>query len=115
MRRLILISLVLLFIVGCMTMEKAEKMVGECNKETIYKEAPPRTEWIIGEEIQVPPDPSLKIFSWTVDQIRFNPVGYLEVLYTDFTYLYEFAFRIIDYLEELSLARERAIEKAQQE
>lgn len=95
-------------------MEKAEEMVGECNEEIIYEEAPPRTEWIIGPEIKVPPDPSIQVFRWTVEQIRINPVGYLQTLYTDFTYLYEFSFRMIDYLEKLGLARERAIKKSQE-
>lgn len=111
-RCLLLLSLVAL-IAGCCSFEKCESVVGKKPPEIRYIEVPPRTEWIVPPAVQCPPRPRLSIFDWTDEQIKADPVGYQEALFTDLDYLDSFALHIIEYLHDLELARERAIERAQ--
>lgn len=75
-------------------------------------EAPPRVEWIIPPEVSIPPEPVLQILSWTTDQIKDDPVGYEEALYSDLIFLDDFVYSIREYLIGLAAAREKAIAAA---
>lgn len=103
---LFLLASALTFGCGC-TMEKAEDMVGACEKQKEIVEGPPRTIYVQMPAISVPHQVVLECESWTEEMVRSDPVGYEEVLINDILMLVGLNVDMADYLGRLERARKK--------
>jgi len=86
-------------------MEKAEKMVGACEKQKEIIEGPTKTIFIEMPSISKPGPISLQCENWTDEMIREDPVAYEEVLFDDILMLVDRDENLLDYLTRLEAAR----------
>lgn len=108
-----LILLVSLFLAGCTcTMEKAEKLVGACEKQKEIIQGPPEEIFLIMPTISAPAPVTLSCESWTEETIREDPVGYEEAIWNDLLMLVDRDIATTDYINRLEAARAKLEAKA---
>ena len=115
--KILVLLLSVSFLFGCQTctLEKAEELVGACEKQKEIVEGPPKKIFIKMPKISAPQPYELQCEKWTDEKIRKDPVGYEETLWNDLLALVDRDLATIDYINRLEAARAKLEAQANSE